>query len=111
MKSSTITTPVLSVRASSCCSLASPARTAPRTSPPSPLSLGREERHTGPNHEAGRIPSCRCWVCDLKSQLQKARTRLRELLQEVQREKACDERMTAVKIRSRSRSVSEISHL
>src|SRR6266576_1233477 len=54
-----------------------------------------------PGH-AGRIPSCRGWVGDSKSQLQKARTRLRELLQEVQREKACDERMTAVKIRSRS---------
>jgi heme exporter protein D len=32
----------------------------------------------------------------------KARARLRELLHEVQREKARDERMTAVKIRSRS---------
>jgi RNA polymerase sigma-70 factor (ECF subfamily) len=37
-----------------------------------------------------------------KSQLHKARTRLRELLHEVQREKTRDERMTAVKMRSRS---------
>jgi RNA polymerase sigma-70 factor (ECF subfamily) len=39
-----------------------------------------------------------------KSQLHKARTRLRELLHEVQREKTRDERMTALKMRSRSRS-------
>jgi RNA polymerase sigma-70 factor (ECF subfamily) len=37
-----------------------------------------------------------------KSQLHKARTRLRELLHEVQRDKSRDERMTAVKMRSRS---------
>lgn len=37
-----------------------------------------------------------------KSQLHKARTRLRELLREVQREKTRDERMTALKTRSRS---------
>ena len=37
-----------------------------------------------------------------KSQLHKARTRLRELLHEVQREKTRDERMTAFKMRSRS---------
>lgn len=37
-----------------------------------------------------------------KSQLHKARTRLRELLHELQREKARDERMSAVKMRSRS---------
>jgi RNA polymerase sigma-70 factor, ECF subfamily len=37
-----------------------------------------------------------------KSQLHKARTRLRDLLHEVQREKARDERMAAVKMRSRS---------
>ena len=50
----------------------------------------------------GESLSCRRSVGDSKSQLQKARTRLRELPQEVQREKARDERMTAVKIRSRS---------
>jgi RNA polymerase sigma-70 factor, ECF subfamily len=38
-----------------------------------------------------------------KSQLHKARTRLRELLHEVQREKARDERMTTVTMRRRSR--------
>jgi RNA polymerase sigma-70 factor, ECF subfamily len=38
-----------------------------------------------------------------KSQLHKARTRLRELLHEVQREKTRDERMTAAKMRSRTR--------
>ena len=37
-----------------------------------------------------------------KSQLHKARTRLRELLHELQREKARDERMTAAKMRSRT---------
>ena len=37
-----------------------------------------------------------------KSQLHKARTRLRELLHEVQREKTRDERMTAAKMRSRT---------
>jgi RNA polymerase sigma-70 factor (ECF subfamily) len=37
-----------------------------------------------------------------KSQLHKARTRLRELLHEVQREKTRDERLAAVKMRSRS---------
>jgi RNA polymerase sigma-70 factor (ECF subfamily) len=37
-----------------------------------------------------------------KSQLHKAHARLRELLKEVQREKSRDERMTAVKMRSRS---------
>ena len=37
-----------------------------------------------------------------KSQLHKARTRLRELLHEVQREKTRDERMAAVRMRSRS---------
>ena len=37
-----------------------------------------------------------------KSRLHKARTRLRELLHEVQREKTRDERMTAFKMRSRS---------
>jgi RNA polymerase sigma-70 factor (ECF subfamily) len=37
-----------------------------------------------------------------KSQLHKARTRLRELLHEVQREKTRDERMTAAKTRSRA---------
>jgi RNA polymerase sigma-70 factor (ECF subfamily) len=37
-----------------------------------------------------------------KSQLHKARTRLRELLHEVQRERTRDERMTAAKMRSRS---------
>jgi RNA polymerase sigma-70 factor (ECF subfamily) len=37
-----------------------------------------------------------------KSQLHKARTRLRELLHEIQREKTRDERMTAAKTRSRA---------
>jgi RNA polymerase sigma-70 factor (ECF subfamily) len=37
-----------------------------------------------------------------KSQLHKARSRLRELLHEVQRDKTRDDRMTAVKMRSRS---------
>jgi RNA polymerase sigma-70 factor (ECF subfamily) len=41
-----------------------------------------------------------------KSQLHKARTRLRELLHEVQREKTRDERMAAFKMRSRSNEVS-----
>ena len=37
-------------------------------------------------------------VGDSKSQLHKARTRLRELLHEVQREKAREERLAAVKM-------------
>jgi len=41
-------------------------------------------------------------VGDSKSQLHKARMRLRELLHEVQREKARDERLAAAKLRSRS---------
>ena len=41
-------------------------------------------------------------VGDSKSQLHKARTRLRELLHELQREKARDERLAAAKLRSRS---------
>jgi RNA polymerase sigma-70 factor (ECF subfamily) len=41
-------------------------------------------------------------VGDSKSQLHKARTRLRELLHEVQRDKARDERLEAAKLRSRS---------
>ena len=44
-----------------------------------------------------------------KSQLHKARLRLRELLHELQREKARDERMTAVKMRSRSSGVGSFS--
>jgi RNA polymerase sigma-70 factor (ECF subfamily) len=44
-----------------------------------------------------------------KSQLHKARTRLRELLQEFRRERARDERMTAVKMRSRSTEVYSFS--
>jgi RNA polymerase sigma-70 factor (ECF subfamily) len=43
-------------------------------------------------------------VGDSKSQLHKARTRLRELLHEVQREKAREERLAAAKLRSRSSS-------
>jgi RNA polymerase sigma-70 factor, ECF subfamily len=42
-------------------------------------------------------------VGDSKSQLHKARMRLRELLHELQREKARDERLAAAKFRSRSR--------
>jgi RNA polymerase sigma-70 factor (ECF subfamily) len=41
-------------------------------------------------------------VGDSKSQLHRARMRLRELLHEVQREKARDERLAAAKLRSRS---------
>jgi RNA polymerase sigma-70 factor (ECF subfamily) len=41
-------------------------------------------------------------VGDSKSQLHKARTRLRELLHELQREKSRDERLAAAKLRSRS---------
>jgi RNA polymerase sigma-70 factor (ECF subfamily) len=41
-------------------------------------------------------------VGDSKSQLHKARTRLRELLHELQREKERDERLAAAKLRSRS---------
>ena len=41
-------------------------------------------------------------VGDSKSQLHKARTRLRELLHELQRDKARDERLTAAKLHSRS---------
>jgi len=41
-------------------------------------------------------------VGDSKSQLHKARMRLRELLHELQREKASDERLAAAKFRSRS---------
>jgi RNA polymerase sigma-70 factor (ECF subfamily) len=41
-------------------------------------------------------------VGDSKSQLHRARMRLRELLHEAQREKARDERLTAAKLRSRS---------
>jgi RNA polymerase sigma-70 factor (ECF subfamily) len=41
-------------------------------------------------------------VGDSKSQLHKARMRLRELLHELQREKARDERLAAAKLRSRS---------
>jgi RNA polymerase sigma-70 factor (ECF subfamily) len=41
-------------------------------------------------------------VGDSKSQLHKARMRLREQLQELQRDKARDERLTAAKMRSRS---------
>jgi len=43
-------------------------------------------------------------VGDSKSQLHKARTRLRELLHELQREKSRDERLAAAKLRSRSGS-------
>ena len=43
-------------------------------------------------------------VGDSKSQLHKARTRLRELLHELQREKSRDERRAAAKLRSRSSS-------
>jgi RNA polymerase sigma-70 factor (ECF subfamily) len=43
-------------------------------------------------------------VGDSKSQLHKARTRLRELLHEVQREKARDERLAERKVGSRSRA-------
>jgi RNA polymerase sigma-70 factor (ECF subfamily) len=45
-------------------------------------------------------------VGDSKSQLHKARTRLREQLQEHQRDKARDERLVAVKMRSRSSEAS-----
>jgi RNA polymerase sigma-70 factor (ECF subfamily) len=41
-------------------------------------------------------------VGDSKSQLHKARMRLRELLHEIQRDKARDERLSAAKLRSRS---------
>jgi RNA polymerase sigma-70 factor, ECF subfamily len=44
-----------------------------------------------------------------KSQLHKARMRLRELLHEFGRERARDERMTAVKMRSRSRELCSFS--
>jgi RNA polymerase sigma-70 factor, ECF subfamily len=43
-------------------------------------------------------------VGDSKSQLHKGRTRLRELLHELQREKARDERLAAAKLRTRSSS-------
>jgi len=43
-------------------------------------------------------------VGDSKSQLHKARTRLRELLHELQREKSREERLAAAKLRSRSSS-------
>jgi RNA polymerase sigma-70 factor, ECF subfamily len=43
-------------------------------------------------------------VGDSKSQLHKARTRLRELLHELQREKSRDERLAAAKLHSRSSS-------
>jgi RNA polymerase sigma-70 factor (ECF subfamily) len=43
-----------------------------------------------------------------KSQLHKARTRLRELLHEVQREKTRDERMTAAKTRSRASEAARV---
>jgi len=45
-------------------------------------------------------------VGDSKSQLHKARTRLRELLHELQRDKARDERLAAAKLRSRSTGTS-----
>jgi len=45
-------------------------------------------------------------VGDSKSQLHKARTRLREHLHELQRDKARDERLAAAKTRSRSREAS-----
>jgi len=41
-----------------------------------------------------------------KSQLHKARTRMRELLHELQREKTRDERLTAVKLYSQSSEAS-----
>jgi RNA polymerase sigma-70 factor (ECF subfamily) len=52
------------------------------------------------HHEIARILGRSVGVS--KSQLHKARTRLRELLHEIQREKTRDERMTAAKMRSRS---------
>jgi len=45
-------------------------------------------------------------VGDSKSQLHKARMRLRELLHELQRDKARDERLSAAKLRSRSSKAS-----
>jgi RNA polymerase sigma-70 factor (ECF subfamily) len=45
-------------------------------------------------------------VSDSKSQLHKARTRLREQLHELQRDKARDERLAAAKLRSRSSEAS-----
>ena len=44
-----------------------------------------------------------------KSQLHKARTRLRELLRELQREKTRNQRMTVVRMRSRSSHASSVS--
>jgi len=52
------------------------------------------------HHELAGILGCSVGVS--KSQLHKARTRLRELLHEVQREKTRDERMAATKLRPRS---------
>ena len=54
------------------------------------------------HHEIARILGRS--VGDSKSQLHKARTRLRELLHELQREKSRDERLAAAKVRSRSGS-------
>ena len=54
------------------------------------------------HHEIARILGRS--VGDSKSQLHKARTRLRELLHELQREKSRDERLAAAKLRSRSNS-------
>jgi RNA polymerase sigma-70 factor, ECF subfamily len=54
------------------------------------------------HHEIARILGRS--VGDSKSQLHKARTRLRELLHELQREKSRDERLAAAKLRSRSSS-------
>jgi RNA polymerase sigma-70 factor (ECF subfamily) len=52
------------------------------------------------HHEIARILGRS--VGDSKSQLHKARMRLRELLHELQRDKARDERLSAAKLRSRS---------
>src|SRR5712692_7534794 len=103
MKSSTITTPVLSVApiflllfgvVSSDC----PTRVSAQSLVPSDV----KNDTPGQIIKPGRMPSCRRSVGDSKSQLHKARMRLRELLHELQREKARDERLAAAKLRSRS---------
>ncbi|SRR5713101_3809433 len=103
MKSSAITTPVLSVApiflllfgvVSSDC----PTRVSAQSLVPSDVKNDTPDQIIKP----GRMPSCRRSVGVSKSQLQKARTRLRELLYEHRREKARDERLTAAKMHSRS---------
>jgi hypothetical protein len=103
MKSSTITAPVLSIARMFLLPLTVVSLDCPHARlRPVPCPERREERHTGPSHQAGRIPSCQRSLGDSNSQLHKARTRLRELLHEVQRDKTRDERMTALKMCFRS---------